>query len=193
VQEGEREGDGKGEGDVHESTAALAPRWTEGIRQSARYAIIGLMDGAMSHHWYIWVDSVVLDSGLLGVVKKVAWDQVLLTPVWATGFITILAVLEGKGPRGIVAKLKSDWFSVCYESNLFWVGANAVNYWLVPLEHRVLGFCIATFIFTVYLSFTKSPADEDKGGGGGGIDLTVGEGAPSGGVSVAAIPIPVEP
>ena len=139
-------------------------QWMDGIRQSARYAVLGLADGAMSHHWYIWVDQVVLDTGPFAVVKKVALDQVLLTPLWATGFITILAVLEGKGPRGIFASLKADFVSVCYSSNLFWVVANAINYWLVPLEHRVMGFCVATFIFTVYLSFIRDGSDDGGAG-----------------------------
>eukprot|EP00751_Fragilariopsis_kerguelensis_P018126 CAMPEP_0170843916 /NCGR_PEP_ID=MMETSP0734-20130129/6554_1 /TAXON_ID=186038 /ORGANISM="Fragilariopsis kerguelensis, Strain L26-C5" /LENGTH=161 /DNA_ID=CAMNT_0011212199 /DNA_START=96 /DNA_END=578 /DNA_ORIENTATION=+ len=63
--------------------------------RTIRLTVFGLLDGAVSHVWFVGLDEVVGDGkGLTETVLKTAADAMVYTPIWCAWFLAVMAVLE---------------------------------------------------------------------------------------------------
>lgn len=96
----------------------------------------GAIFGPAATTWYgILQRHVVLKTMRATLAARVAADQCLFTPTHLFAFLSSMAIMEGTDP---VEKLRTS-FLASYKANLMiWPLVQAVNFSIVPLEHRVL-------------------------------------------------------
>ncbi len=55
----------------------------------------GLTSGVLCHHWYNYLDRVLPGRGMTAVVKKIAFDQLIFSPICISTCMVTAGVLEG--------------------------------------------------------------------------------------------------
>lgn len=67
------------------------------VARVARFGAFGAADGAVSHAWFLALDSVVGESGTTTeTLLKVAADQLVYTPLFCVWFLSAFVLLEGR-------------------------------------------------------------------------------------------------
>lgn len=86
------------------------------------------------------------------LTKKVIFDALVYNPVWACGFIVIMALLRSESKEEIQAELKRDWLDLYISNIVFWVPLNFVVYGAIPLDYRVASVYGFTIVYVCGLS-----------------------------------------
>ncbi|CAL6358299.1 unnamed protein product [Bathycoccus prasinos] len=86
------------------------------------------------------------------LTKKVVFDALVYNPVWACGFIVIMALLRSESKEEIKAELKRDWADLYISNIIFWVPLNFVVYGVIPLDYRVASVYGFTILYVSGLS-----------------------------------------
>ena len=94
-----------------------------------------------------------LRSANATIAARVAADQLGFAPVFISIFLSSMAVMEGGSPR---EKLAKNYFSALKANYMLWPAAQAVNFKVVPLEHRVLFVNVVSIGWNCYLSYLNS-------------------------------------
>ena len=86
------------------------------------------------------------------LTKKVVFDALVYNPIWACGFIVIMALLRNESKEEIKAELKRDWLDLYVSNIIFWVPLNFVVYGVIPLDLRVASVYGFTILYVCGLS-----------------------------------------
>jgi len=128
--------------------------------RTIRLTVFGLLDGAVSHVWFVGLDEVVGDGkGLTETVLKTAADAMVYTPIWCAWFLAVMAVLEspnlslvGTRFRSIPVIWRSNWAELLSGNLSFFLPLTGLIYGFVSVEFRVLVFGLASLVYTTILS-----------------------------------------
>lgn len=82
-----------------------------------------------------------------------------------SGYFTVRSILEGTGIKGATEKVRTRFLSTLFGAWKFWPMANAVNFWFVPMQFRVLYMNVLSLFWTGWLTYVNSqkialPAEE---------------------------------
>ncbi|CAL8463749.1 g3283 [Coccomyxa elongata] len=111
--------------------------------------------GPYQYYWYKYLDKLFPTKSVPHFASKVFLNQAALGPVvlsavllWNYAFTKQLDRLPEKVKRDFVPTLINGW--------KFWVPASMVNFYLVPLQYRVLYMSTCGMFWTGYLSYTSN-------------------------------------
>lgn len=91
--------------------------------------------GPAATKWYGFLASRVHASTTnRTIAARVACDQFIFAPINMTCFLSSMAYFEGSSPT---ERLKKAWVPGMTNNFLLWPWVQAVNFKMVPLEHRV--------------------------------------------------------
>jgi len=128
-------------------------------------AITGcLWSGPITHYWYIVLEKLYtiiaqvfnIQNAAVGLIIKLILDSTIFSSVTITGYFTMRSILEGTGLKGAGYKLKTRFLSTLFGAWRFWPLANAVNFWFVPIQFRVLYMNALSFFWTGWLTYVNS-------------------------------------
>lgn len=150
----------------HVSVSGVTKAPTINWRRTANMSTsFGLTAGLLCHHWYHVLDRLLPGRSLRTVVVKIAWDQVLFSPVCIAACISVSgAVFEGKAPRQILQDTLhlgsrlwlSEWF--------IWPPAQFVNFYFLPTRYRVLYDNLVSLGYDWYTSRLKHGKEASEEG-----------------------------
>jgi len=83
----------------------------------------------------------------------VAADQTIFATIHLGVFLSSISILEGSDPK---EKLEKNYFQGLKANWMLWPAVQAVNFKLVPLEHRVLVVNIVSLGWNCFLSYLNS-------------------------------------
>jgi len=122
--------------------------------RTLRMACVGfILTGPLLHQWYKILDKIVVGNTRTAVIKKIAWDQMALTPVALTGFLSILNLLERKSFSDLQKKMQRDFLPILLVNWTVWPAAQYVNFALVPANQRVLYVTVLGIFWNSYLCY----------------------------------------
>jgi len=111
----------------------------ESLSNLTRWFCCGLFDGWALHWWYSVLDynfsflpafqQTVIMNGL---------SSVFYTPTYCAGFLILLSLLEFKGPRGAMNRVRHDWKDLTCKSVFMWSVLNVPLFLCVPVHLRVV-------------------------------------------------------
>jgi protein Mpv17 len=110
--------------------------------------------GPAATKWYGFLQkNINLKNTNTTIAARVMADQCIFATCNMALFLSTMSVLEGGDPKEKLAKsylpgLKANW--------TIWPAVQAVNFKLVPLEHRVLVVNIVSLGWNCYLSYLNS-------------------------------------
>lgn len=110
--------------------------------------------GPAATTWYKFLaKNVNLKSPNGTILARVALDQGVFAPVFIGVFLSSMATLEG---NSVKEKLDKNYKTALTSNYMLWPFAQAVNFKVVPLEHRVLFVNVISIGWNCYLSYLNS-------------------------------------
>ncbi|XP_022088869.1 protein Mpv17-like isoform X3 [Acanthaster planci] len=120
------------------------------VRQASFGLVIG---GPLLFAWYRTLDKVIKGTGVIKALKSVAVDQMVMPPIFLTLFYSAIGLTSGLSPAEVVDKLKQNMKPTLITNYKIWPAAQVINFYFVPLQHRVLTANFVALFWNIYLSW----------------------------------------
>jgi protein Mpv17 len=142
--------------------------------------------GPIATNWYrVLQKHINLSTRPRTIAARVAADQLIFTPIGLTLFLSTMAFFEGWPPRKalegadarpgaeparaeatarerVEQRLRAAWLPAFTRNLIVWPAVQAVNFSVVPLEHRVLVVNVVALGWNCYLSWLNSQSAGGK-------------------------------
>merc|ERR1711974_24807 len=115
------------------------------------------ISGPAMHYWYKFVDKMIPPGGLAKTLQRVFLDQTVFAPFVISTFFLSTGLMEGKTPDQLYKNILGSgalWEALLVNWSV-WPFAQAVNYGLVPQQHRVLFVSCVSVAWNTYLCSAK--------------------------------------
>ncbi|CAM9156044.1 unnamed protein product [Scytosiphon promiscuus] len=123
------------------------------LGRTLRFTLVGAAFLAPAlHTWYGFLIRTLPGTALTTVVKRVALDQLVFTPVFLAGFLSTLMVLDGNAAK-VEQKLRADYTTTVVSNWGYWIPAQVINFRFVPPAYQVLFANFVGFFWNIYLSY----------------------------------------
>ena len=123
--------------------------------RTSRFAFMGIvLIGPVIHVWYGAVMRWFPGNSFSSIVRRVAVDQLLFSPLFLPTFLSGLWLLEGKSPDQVISGLQHTVPTAIVANWALWVPAQAINFRFIPGKYQVLFSNFVGFIWNAYLSYT---------------------------------------
>lgn len=109
-----------------------------------------ILRGPLIHFFHTLLDRVIFrhsnQSSVRVILSKLLLDQFLFAPAFTALYFYLRGLAEDRALDATTRKLRVELPGILRKNWSVWIPANLINYWLVPLELRVLyGSCVAVF------------------------------------------------
>ncbi|KAF9181434.1 Protein required for ethanol metabolism [Haplosporangium sp. Z 767] len=95
--------------------------------------------GPIMHNWYRFLDrNIRLSTPVRSLLGRVAVDQLLFAPCFIASFFVGQGLLAGESRDTIQARLKKGYPEALKGNYVVWPAVQCFNFWLVPLQHRLM-------------------------------------------------------
>lgn len=133
------------------------------FKQVARFFIYGgFIHANIVFQWLAFIGKTFPSRTPLGIAKIVLVDQVFFAPVALTSFYGGLSTMEGKSIQEIKEELKVKVPKTWATAVFYWPFVQAFNFRYVPARNRTVVVGMASFFWTVGLSFYKNQKVESS-------------------------------
>ncbi|GFR81184.1 protein Mpv17 [Elysia marginata] len=121
--------------------------------RTGRFAVAGLfVFGPVMRGWYLTLDKLY-NGTRLAAIKMMATDQLIMAPTFVGLFISLMAVMRQESLDSIKGKLKRDYSVVLLNNYKIWPMAQLINFYFLPLQHRVLFVNFIALGWNTYLAW----------------------------------------
>ena len=104
--------------------------------------------------WYSFLQNKIkLQNENVTIAARVLADQTIFATCNMAFFLSSMSVLEGSDPK---EKLQKNYVNGLKANWMLWPPVQAINFKLVPLEHRVLVVNVVSLGWNCYLSYLNS-------------------------------------
>lgn len=123
--------------------------------RTGRLFVIGVLMGPCNHGWYTFLDRVLPAASPIVVGKKILMDQVIAAPLMALGFFMGANLLERVPFDKSWEEFRSKFWTVYKIDWLVWPAAQAINFFFLAPQFRVLYVSAITIFWDSFLSYIK--------------------------------------
>ncbi|KAG0275495.1 Protein required for ethanol metabolism [Linnemannia exigua] len=122
--------------------------------RTARMAVFGTaFAGPVLHHWYKFLDRKIrLSTPVKTLLGRVAIDQIFFAPCFIASFFVGQGLLAGESREAIQARLNKGYLGALKSNYIVWPAVQCANFWLVPLQHRLMVVNTFALGWNTYLS-----------------------------------------
>lgn len=144
-------------GDVIEQNYEMITKKIDGWDQkrTRNMTLSGCSIGIFCHAWYRYLDKFIPGYSLRIVIKKVAVDQFVASPVCISIFFLTLAALEDTSKEEFVKEIKSKAWKLYAAEWMIWPPAQFINFYLLPYKYRVLFDNSISLCYDIFTSHVK--------------------------------------
>lgn len=125
--------------------------WT----RTAHMTIIGLAIGPIQHWIYKYMDIFLPQRTHSSIIKKIMFDQFVVSPGCIYIFIYGIGLLETGGLDAGHKEIKEKFFTIYLADWLVWPPTQYINFAYIPTKYRVLYINVLTMLYDVFLSYIK--------------------------------------
>lgn len=118
-------------------------------------SISGFTIGIFCHAWYRYLDAFIPGYSLRIVIKKVAVDQFIASPVCISIFFLTLAALEKSSKEELVQEINNKAWKLYAAEWMIWPPAQFINFYLLPYRYRVLFDNSVSLCYDIFTSHVK--------------------------------------
>ncbi|KAI7815895.1 integral membrane protein mpv17 pmp22 family [Gamsiella multidivaricata] len=130
--------------------------------RTARMALFGAaFAGPVLHHWYRFLDRTIrLSTPVRSLLGRVAVDQLFFAPCFIASFFIGQGLLAGASPQVIRERLQKGYPGALKSNYIVWPAVQCFNFWLVPLQHRLMVVNTFALGWNTYLSHVNQTSRE---------------------------------
>ncbi|KAL7647581.1 UNVERIFIED_CONTAM: hypothetical protein RMT77_001181 [Armadillidium vulgare] len=103
--------------------------------------------------WFGFLDRNIKTVNRIGVLKKVACDQLIFAPAFLTVFLTVNGLLQKKSFDAVQRQIKRDYFDIITTNWMIWPAVQVINFSYVPLRNQVLVVQIVALFWNTYIAW----------------------------------------
>jgi hypothetical protein len=141
-----------------ESSTSLLADWD--MARTGRFAILGAFFVAPGiHYWYNALSMRIIPGAatVSNVLKRVAVDQFLFSPLFLQVWLSALWTMEGETKLETVpGRLMEATPTILVANWILWIPAQLLNFRMVPVKYQVLYSNVVALFWNVYLSSTAT-------------------------------------
>lgn len=123
--------------------------------RTARMFTMGIVLGPCNHGWYTFLDRILPGIRPTTIVRKILLDQIVASPFFAFTFFMGMGTLEGQSPKNSWREFSQKFWAVYKADWTVWPAAQAVNFYAVPTQFRVMYVGMVTLCWNTFLSYMK--------------------------------------
>ncbi|KAG7154318.1 mpv17-like protein 2 [Homarus americanus] len=146
-------GDGIQQNVEHTRGVNITPGYDWG--RTGRLFLVGLSLGPPHHLFYLWLDKVLPKKNAKVIFKKIMADQFIGAPLFAVIFFLGAGLLEGRTLNESWQEFKEKFPTVYAFDWFIWPPSQAINFYFVPTQYRVLYINGVTVVWDIFLSHMK--------------------------------------
>ncbi|KAK0066102.1 protein Mpv17 [Biomphalaria pfeifferi] len=123
------------------------------LKRSSRFLVLGFcFFGPMMRGWYLTLDKLYAGKKF-AAIKMMATDQLCMSPFFLSTFLTVMGLLKGETIQEIKNKFQKEFFPLLFTSYKVWPLAQLINFYVLPLQHRVLFVNCVALGWNTYLAW----------------------------------------
>lgn len=106
----------------------------------------------VQHKWFAFLSKtfpLTKSSGTSSALKRVAFDQLLFSPVGLAIFFTFMTVAEGGGKRAVTRKFQDLYVPALKANYLVWPAVQMLNFRVIPLQFQIVSTILPCGVFAI--------------------------------------------
>uniref|UniRef100_A0A499FUY6 Mpv17-like protein 2 n=1 Tax=Anopheles farauti TaxID=69004 RepID=A0A499FUY6_9DIPT len=128
-------------------------------RRAFNMTLVGLSQGPLHHYLYKWMDMLLPGATVRTVLKKIAIDQFVISPIFIVTYLYSAGLLEGASVPECTAELRHKYWTIYTADWLVWPPTQFINFYLISPKYRVLYINAITMLYNVFLCYIKHNDD----------------------------------
>lgn len=128
---------------------------TYDLNRTGQMGISGITAGILCHHWYNFLDRVIVGKTFGMVLKKLFLDQFVCSPVLLLSFFATVAVFEDNPIESFTDEVKEKFWTLYKAEWVVWPPAQIINFYFLPTQYRVLYDSTISLGYDMYASHVK--------------------------------------
>lgn len=135
------------------------------IKRTAHMAFSGCTAGVLCHHWYNFLDKIIVKRNIQNVVKKLILDQCLWSPIIILSFFATVAIFEDNPIENFTDEVHEKFWILYKAEWVVWPPAQIINFYFLPTRYRVLydnTISLGYDIYTSQVKHSKAKKDAEK-------------------------------
>ncbi|KAF9925362.1 Protein required for ethanol metabolism [Linnemannia zychae] len=122
--------------------------------RTARMFVFGTaFAGPVLHNWYKFLDkNIHLSTPVKSLFARVGVDQIFFAPCFIASFFVGQGLLAGENLETIRARMNKGYLGALKSNYIVWPAVQLANFWLVPLQHRLMVVNTFALGWNTYLS-----------------------------------------
>ncbi|XP_078691025.1 mpv17-like protein [Branchiostoma floridae x Branchiostoma belcheri] len=129
------------------------------LGRTARMSFIGFAClGNFNYVWIPFLEGLFPGATVRKTLAKVLVDQVIAAPILITAFYVGLRTLERK--PDVFAVVREKFVDTYLTGMMFWPAAQTINFYLLPLQYRVIFLGVCSFTWANVMCFMKARAEQ---------------------------------
>ncbi|XP_068143196.1 PXMP2/4 family protein 4 [Drosophila tropicalis] len=138
----------------------LAQNYPFDYHRSGRMFITGLIMGPIQHLFYNLLDHILPQNTQIATLKKIFWDQLLMSPMYLFGFFYLTSLLEGHSFQDSNDEIKEKFLYTWMMDCIIWPAVQYFNFRYLKSVYRVAFINITNCLYIVLLSYIKHDMGE---------------------------------
>ena len=128
-------------------------RWNHDARRMLRMGVMGIIVGPIQRTWFLTLERFIPPTSKIQIVKKLIVDQTIYGPFIIFFFYSLSGILAGKELREVKLLLQERYIKTMLTAYKIWPLVQAVNFSVVPLQHRANFVQLVSLCWNMYLSW----------------------------------------
>ncbi|KAL5284625.1 MPV17L2 family protein [Megaselia abdita] len=117
--------------------------------------LVGSLQGPMHHYFYGWLARMMPQATVKNAMKKILWDQFIMSPACILMFFYPACLLEKKPFSEATQEIKDKFLTVYVTDWCVWPAAQFINFYYLPAKYNVIFVNFCTMLYNVFLSHIK--------------------------------------
>ena len=130
--------------------------WNQDGRRTLRMGIMGIIIGPIQRTWFLTLERFIPPTSKIQIVKKLIVDQTIYGPFIIFFFYSLSSTLAGKDFHEVKLLLQERYIETILTAYKVWPFVQAVNFSVVPLQHRANFVQIVSLCWNMYLSWMSN-------------------------------------
>ncbi|KAK7091279.1 mitochondrial inner membrane protein Mpv17-like [Littorina saxatilis] len=130
--------------------------------RSGRFFVLGFcVMGPMLRFWYLALHKMYHGTRYASL-KMLVTDQTVGAPVVLATFVVGIGALRGDSRQQIKDSMKRDYLTIMLNNYKIWPAAQTINFFFMPLQHRVLFVNFIALGWNTYLAWITERKPEPE-------------------------------
>jgi len=111
------------------------------FERSIRFMAYGFIMAPIQHRWFGFLAKtfpITKTAGTVPALKRVAFDQLIFSPIGLSCFFTFMTVAEGGGRRAIAKKFQDIYIPALKANYLIWPAVQMLNFRVIPIQFQIV-------------------------------------------------------